>query len=213
MAPRPIGWGPGEKPAPGDDLAQAERFRTLVERARRQPPLRAGEQEALIEQAAAGSTPARQRLFDSQVQMLVGRGAAHRDQGLSLEDLVQEATVAFMAAIDAYAASGRGDFDAYAAERVDQGLESAVQAERSAVANTTRLLRDAGDFDRVQALLRRTLGRPATDPEVAEKLEWTAGRAGAVRGLVDHARRRHDEEILAYLEPRDSDGLPDAREG
>ena len=205
MAPRARGRGPGEKPAARVDLAQAERFRTLVERTRRLPALSAGELRVLIEQAASGDRAARERLFNALVDRLLRLAAARRDQGLSLEDLFQEGTVALMAAIDDYAESGRSDFEAYLEERVDQGMEAALTEERAAVAATARLVQDAADFDRVQMLLARSLRRVPSDREVAEKLEWPEARAAAVRVIVEDARRRHDEEILAYLEPRDPD--------
>ncbi len=137
--------------------------------------------------------------------MLLRRAAAHREQGLSLEDLFQEATVAFMKAVDSYPGSGRGDFNAYVEERVEQGLEAALREEGSAAGNAARLVRDAADFDRVQAHLTRELGRLPSDGEVAEKLEWQQSRTAAIRELVEDARRRHDEEILAYLEPQSMD--------
>jgi hypothetical protein len=49
--------------------------------------------------------------------------------------------------------------------------------------------------------MRLELGREATEAEVAEKLEWTIDRTRYVAHVVADARRRHDEELLAFIDP------------
>jgi hypothetical protein len=62
-------------------------------------------------------------------------------------------------------------------------------------------------------LLARELHRAPTEMEIAEKLEWTAERTRYVSLVVAEARRRHDEELLAYIDPEaldfDGDGVDD----
>jgi hypothetical protein len=58
--------------------------------------------------------------------------------------------------------------------------------------------------------MRRELGRNATNAELAEKLEWTEQRTEQIGRLVDDARRRHDEELLDYLDPVDPQAPEDA---
>ena len=42
-------------------------------------------------------------------------------------------------------------------------------------------------------------------PEIAEKLEWTVDRTRYVATVVADARRRHDEELLAFIDPDAAD--------
>jgi len=59
----------------------------------------------------------------------------------------------------------------------------------------------ATDYERAQLLMARTLHREPTAAELAEKLEWTVDRTLYVAGVVAEARRRHDEELLAFIDP------------
>jgi hypothetical protein len=43
--------------------------------------------------------------------------------------------------------------------------------------------------------------REPTEAEVAEKLEWTIDHTRYVAQLVADATRRHDEELLAFIDP------------
>jgi DNA-directed RNA polymerase sigma subunit (sigma70/sigma32) len=63
------------------------------------------------------------------------------------------------------------------------------------------LVNAATDYERTEILMRHELGRPPTDPELAEKLEWTVDRTRYVAQVVAEARRRHDEELLAFIDP------------
>src|SRR5947199_56697 len=69
-------------------------------------------------------------------------------------------------------------------------------------ASEARLLVTASaDYDRVEMLLRRELHRVPTEVEMARKLEWTVERTRYLGQIVTEARRRHDEELLAYIDP------------
>jgi len=63
------------------------------------------------------------------------------------------------------------------------------------------LVTAAEDYTRTQVILRRVLQRGPTEKEMAEKLEWTLDRLRYVARVVEEARRRHDEELLAYVDP------------
>ena len=53
--------------------------------------------------------------------------------------------------------------------------------------------------------------REATEAELAEKLEWTVERTRYVAHVVADARRRHDEELLAFIDPAAIDFDDDER--
>jgi DNA-directed RNA polymerase sigma subunit (sigma70/sigma32) len=92
-------------------------------------------------------------------------------------------------------------------------MDAAIAAEAAAVRDAELLVAAATDCERTQWLLRRELGREATEQELAEKLEWTVERTRYVAHVVADARRRHDEELLAFIDPAvidfDDDELPE----
>ncbi len=84
-------------------------------------------------------------------------------------------------------------------------MDRALGNEEKAVRESRMLLQAAHDYVEAEANARRELGRAATDLELAAKLEWSVQRTQEIGQMVEDARRRHDEEILQYLEPDDID--------
>jgi DNA-directed RNA polymerase specialized sigma subunit len=124
-----------------------------------------------------------------------------------------------MKAIEEFPSSGRTDFETFAREQVSEHMEHAIAQEDSAQEESRRLVQAAEDYQLAEFSLRRELGRDATPAEIAAKLEWPQDRTDAIAGMVAEARRRHDEELLNYLEPEDLDldrlvaGAEDAADG
>ena len=116
--------------------------------------------------------------------------------------------------IRTFSASGEADFAGFAESHITAQLDSAIDAEAAAVRETQLLITAAEDYDRTQLVLRRELHREPTEQELAEKLEWNVERTRYVARVVADARQRHDEELLAFVDPEsldldaDGDGEP-----
>jgi DNA-directed RNA polymerase sigma subunit (sigma70/sigma32) len=109
--------------------------------------------------------------------------------------------VGLVEAVRTFAASGEHDFPPYAEQKVAAQMDAAIAAEESAVHDGELLVAAATDYERTELLLRRELGRQATEAEIAEKLEWSVDRTRYVAKVVADARRRHDEELLEFIDP------------
>ena len=195
----------------GDDAAA---MRDLVRKAGSQRPLEAREQEDLLRRAAAGDQAGQDRLVEVFLPTVARLAAARREHGLSLPDLVQEGSIGLIEAIRTFSASGEADFAGFAESHITAQLDSAIDAEAAAVRETQLLITAAEDYDRTQLVLRRELHREPTEQELAEKLEWNVERTRYVARVVADARQRHDEELLAFVDPEsldldaDGDGEP-----
>jgi len=195
----------------GDDAAA---MRDLVRKASSQKPLEAREQEDLLRRAAAGDQAGQDRLVEVFLPTVVRLAAARREHGLSLPDLVQEGSIGLIEAIRTFSASGEADFAGFAESHITAQLDSAIDAEAAAVRETQLLITAAEDYDRTQIVLHRELHREPTEQELAEKLEWNVERTRYVARVVADARQRHDEELLAFVDPEsldldaDGDGEP-----
>ncbi|HYM97551.1 MAG TPA: sigma factor, partial [Candidatus Sulfotelmatobacter sp.] len=133
---------------------------------------------------------------------MVIRLAAHRaDKGLSVLDLIQEGSIGLLEAVRTFATSGEVHFAAFAERRVGEQMDAAIEAEAAAVRDAQLLVAAATDYERTELILRRELRREPRIGEIAEKLEWTVDRARYVGEVVAEARRRHDEEVLAFIDP------------
>ncbi|TMC40527.1 MAG: hypothetical protein E6J28_01310 [Chloroflexi bacterium] len=180
----------------GDDV-----MRDLRQQARVVPPLREGEAAALLEESARGNGQSQSRLVAANLGMVIRLAEARVEHGLSVPDLVQEGSLGLVDAIRSFAGDGAGDFAAFAEKKVGEQMDAAIAAEAAAVRDAEQLVVAATDYERVQVLLHRTLGRAPNETEIAEKLEWSVERTRYVAQVVAAARRRYDEELLAFIDP------------
>lgn len=192
----------------GDDALMLD----LERQAREMPPLRGGEEEALLERSALGDRASVDRLVAAHLGQVIGLARSRQDRGLSVPDLVQEGSIGLVEAVRSFAASGAPDFTSFAEHKVVEQMDAALAAEAAAVRDAELLVAAANDYERVELLLRRDLHRPATESEIAQKLEWTVERTRYVAQVVADARQAHDEEMLAFIDPEAVD-LDDLMEG
>lgn len=169
----------------------------------------AREQEDLLRRAGDGDTASQEVLVEAFMPTVFAMASARGDQGLPLGDLVQEGSIGLIQAIREFSTSGEADFRRFAETHIAAQLAAAIDAERAAVQEAQQLVTACEDYDRVQMLLGRELHRPPTEAEMARKLEWTVDRTRYVAKVVTEARRRHDEELLAYIDPETIDVEPD----
>ena len=161
----------------------------------------ARQQADLLRRASSGDEAARDTLLQTKLAMVGRLAAARVERGLPFGDLVQEGSIGLMGAIDYFQASGRADFDAFAAEQVEAQMEAAIKSEAESVREAGLLVEAAQQYELAQMALARDLGRAPTPSELAKKLEWTPQRTDQVAEMVADARRVHDEELLRYLDP------------
>jgi RNA polymerase primary sigma factor len=189
----------GSQPASSehDDAA----LRDLRRQANGTPPLGASEEARLLDRSAGGDRTSQDRLVAANMRMVIRLAEQRGEQGLSVPDLVQEGALGLVEAVHKFAASGEPNFGCFAESKVGAQMDAAVAAEAAVVHDAELLVAAANDYERTELLLRRELGRDAMEKEIAEKLEWTLDRTRYVAGVVADARRRHDEELLEFIDP------------
>jgi hypothetical protein len=80
-------------------------------------------------------------------------------------------------------------------------MDEAIAADTGGDRDAQLLVTAATDYEHTQLVLCRELRREPTESELAEKLEWTVERTRYVASVVADARRRHDEELLEFIDP------------
>ncbi len=81
-------------------------------------------------------------------------------------------------------------------------MDAAISAEAAAVREAELLVTAATDYERAELGMRRILNREPTAAELAEELEWTIDRTLYVAQVVNDARSRYDEQLLAFIDPQ-----------
>lgn len=186
-------------------------MRDLRDQARVTPPLDEAEESDLLAQSAHGDRHSQTRLVAAKMAMVIRLAEARRERGLSVPDLVQEGSLGLVEALKAFDGNEASAFDAVAERKVADQMDAAIAAEAVAVREAEQLVAAANDYERVEVLLRRSLQRAPTETEIAQKLEWSLERTRYVAEVVADARRRNDEELLAFIDPDaiDIDGTVD----
>ena len=132
-------------------------------------------------------------------------------QVLSPSDLVQEGSIGLVEAIRSFSKSRQPEFMSFAEQKIGAQMDAAIVAESAVLRDSESLIAAAADYEQTESVLRRELHRQPTPAELAEKLEWTVDRTAYVAQVVVEARRRHDEEMLAFVDPADIDFDDDER--
>ena len=186
-------------------------LRDVRRQARLNPPLDPAEQQVLLDRSARGDRTSRDTVVAANLGLVMRLAEKRNDQGLSVADLVQEGSLGLVDAVRSFSSSGATDFQAFAEKKVGDQMDAAIAAEADAVRDAELLVAAATDYERTELLLRRELHREPTSAEIAEKLEWTVERTQYVAQVVADARRRHDEELLQFIDPDaiDFDGAVD----
>ena len=197
----------GQLSADGD----AEALRDLIRQAKALGPLQPTEERRLLERAALGDQASHDRLFAAHLPMVVRLAAARGDRGLPVPDLVQEGSIGLVEAVRQFADSDETDFIPFAESRIAAQMEAAIEAEAASVRDAELLVTAATDYEKAEVVMLRLLRREPTPAELAEKLEWTVERTLYVARVVADARKRHDEELLAFIDPASIDFDDDER--
>ncbi len=176
-------------------------MRDLRRQARQTPPLDPGEEAALLESSARGDRTSQDRLVAANLGLVIRLAEARDAKVLTAPDLVQEGSLGLLEAVTSFAGSGEKNFAAFAERKAGEQMDAAIAAEEAAVREGELLVAAANDYERTELLLRRELSREPTEAEIAEKLEWTVERTQYVAQVVADARRRHDEELLEFIDP------------
>jgi DNA-directed RNA polymerase sigma subunit (sigma70/sigma32) len=185
----------------------------LIQEIQAAAPLTSTEQRTHLERAAVGHKGSQDRLVAAHLDLVIRLAAARGEQPLSVPDLVQEGSIGLVEAVRTFATSGASDFQRFAAQLIDEKIDAAIAAEAASVRDAERLITAATDYERTEVLIRMELGREPTEAELAEKLEWTVARTRYVAHVVADARRRHDAELLEFIDPAAIDFDDDERVG
>ncbi len=148
-------------------------------------PCTGEEQLKLISDLRKGNQEAKKRLVEGNLRTALEYAKEYDGKGVLLSDLVQEANMALLMAVEEYAkAGGENGFDSYVAEKIKKALELAVEEETSADQTGEELAARVNVLQQIAQTLAAELGREATVEELADKMKMSVDE---IRGIMKMA--------------------------
>lgn len=128
------------------------------------------EEATLPALAAKGDEGARKRLLEGMLSYGLKLAAEYKDQGLPAADLVQEANIAMIMALDAYQ---EGDYRQQMEAMVREALKAAIEEQKTEKQIGEEMLARVNVLKDVSQVMAQELGREATVEELARKMKMT----------------------------------------
>ena len=168
-------------------------------------PCTGEEKAALLNETGAGSKEAKKRLVEGLLGTALEYAREYQDKGVLLTDLVQEANMALLIAVEEYSGTSEAaEFDLFIEEKIREALALAVEEEESADRTEEELTARVNVLQTVSQALADELGREATVEELAEKMKMTVEEIKGIMKMAIEAMSMNAEnadiEALAGIE-------------
>jgi RNA polymerase primary sigma factor len=169
------------------------------------PPCTREEQERLLKEAAEGRKEAKKRLVEGNLRAALEYSREYDGRGVLMTDLVQEANMALMVAVEEYVQSeDRPEFDSYVGQRIRKALDAAVEEQQFAKQTEEELAARVNVLQQISQLLAKELGREAMVEELADKMKMTVDEIKGIMKIAMDAMSMNAEtmdlEALAGVE-------------
>ncbi len=163
------------------------------------------EQIRLLKEAAQGMEEAKKRLIEGNLRITLEYAKEYDGKGVLMTDLVQEANMALIMAVEEYTRVENGpEFDSFASQMIRKALELAVEEQQFADRTGEELAARVNVLQQVSQALSRELGREATVEELAEKMKMTVEEIKGIMKMAMDAMSMNaentDMEVLSGLE-------------
>jgi RNA polymerase primary sigma factor len=134
------------------------------------------EEVELGRRARAGDPEARQRLVEKNLRLAVAVAKKFRGQGLPFEDLIQEANIGLMKAVEKFDPEMGNRFSTYATWWIRQSIQRAIGDKGREIRLPAHMNEKLRKVRKAQGELIAQLHREPTYEEIAARLGWEAGK-------------------------------------
>ncbi len=160
------------------------------------PPCTRIEQEGLLKEAAEGSKEAKKRIVEGNLRTALEYAREYDGRGVLMTDLVQEANMALMMAVEEYVQEEVGqEFDTFKSQRIREALAAAVEEQQSAKQTGEELTARVNVLQQISQLLAKELGREATVEELADKMKMTVEEISGIMKIAMDAMSMNAESV------------------
>lgn len=162
------------------------------------------EEIELAARIAKGDEPARARMIESNLRLVVKIAKDYANYGVPLVDLISEGNIGLIRAVEKFDPNKGGKLSTYAAWWIKQSIKRALANQGKTVRLPIHLVDKLARVRRISALMAEDLGREPTDSELSEELgiprEKLALLLQASKQNRSMDETTHDDSIVSFGE-------------
>lgn len=147
------------------------------------PLLTRDEENQLAAQIKRGDKRARQRMIEANLRLVVKIAYEYSNYGLPLADLINEGNIGLMKAVERFNPKKGAKLSTYAALWIKQSIRRALSNQSKTIRLPVHIVDQVHRLNRASFKLAETLGREASDGEVAEHLGISVTKVSQLRKL------------------------------
>lgn len=152
-------------------------FQMYLDEVEKIPCCDEAENQRLIAGAAAGDTTAKRRMVEGNLKFALGMIRDYFEKGVPAGDLVQEANIALVMAVEELAVAGlkgeAGEFERFLEGWVRTALQETVKRQDKEFEVQQEMLDLVNGLEETAKNMAEELGREATVEELAERMKMT----------------------------------------
>jgi RNA polymerase primary sigma factor len=148
------------------------------------PLLTAQEERDLAARIEDGDLAARDQLVRANLRLVVSIARTYVGKGLAVEDLIGEGNMGLLRAAEGYDPAAGTRFATYATYWIRQSIRRALSRDANTLRLPSYMWTLLAKWHRASAVLRRDLGRSATNEEIATEVGLSKRQARAVQKAI-----------------------------
>lgn len=148
----------------------ADSLNMYLKEIRQFPLLTVEEERELIDRIGRGDMLARDKLVESNLRLVVSIAKKYQNNGLTLMDLIQEANIGLLIAVEKFEPERGYRFSTYASWWIKQTISRALDNKSKMIRLPAYVVEGVNKMKNVERVLTIALGREPTLEEVAKEL-------------------------------------------